>query len=176
MQVNNNVQSPNFGMALRIKPGAVAGLKTKSRETINEIQRIAEELKDTQFYHLVLGENGERIIVSPYANKYVGGTLKLDKLDDNFIAVKMNWAGMDVSGVKYGEPYGVAIRFADTEAAKKAYGELLKTSGIKSDAMVVRYLDDAEKIRQAEEAARQKERSEIAQMVDDLFEKYGLES
>ena len=46
MQINNNVQSPNFGMALKISKGAKKALENCSNETIEELQKAGEALKD----------------------------------------------------------------------------------------------------------------------------------
>lgn len=52
MQINNNVQSPNFGMALKINPGARKALKECSLETVQNLQKAAEDLKDTKLFHV----------------------------------------------------------------------------------------------------------------------------
>ena len=46
MQINNNVQSPNFGMALKISKGAKKALENCSNETIEELQKLKDEIKD----------------------------------------------------------------------------------------------------------------------------------
>ena len=76
MQVSRVSSSTNFGMALKIKPGAVEKLKNASRKEIETLQKVGEELKNTKYYDLVLDENGSTI-VSPYANKYRGGTVNV---------------------------------------------------------------------------------------------------
>ena len=48
MQVNNNVQSPNFGMALKLQKGSKEALKKLPMETIEKLQKAGEDLKDTQ--------------------------------------------------------------------------------------------------------------------------------
>ncbi|MBQ8459650.1 hypothetical protein IJ541_06070 [bacterium] len=59
MEVRNNVQSPYFGMALRIKKSEKIAEKLSELpiETIRKIEKAGERLKDTQFYHVELGED-----------------------------------------------------------------------------------------------------------------------
>ena len=56
MQINNNVQSPNFGMALKISKGAKAALKELPMDSINRIQKAGAELVDTKFYHVEIDD------------------------------------------------------------------------------------------------------------------------
>lgn len=39
MQINNNYSSPNFGMALRIKPEAMEALKKAPMETLETLEK-----------------------------------------------------------------------------------------------------------------------------------------
>ena len=72
-------------MALRIKPSAVDALKTFTCGEIEKLQKAGEALKDTKYYHLEIGENGERTVVSPYATKYKGGSFFVKVPDDEFL-------------------------------------------------------------------------------------------
>ena len=57
MLANYNVQSPNFGMALKISKGAQAKLKDLPMSTIEKLQKAGEDLKDTRFYHVKVDDN-----------------------------------------------------------------------------------------------------------------------
>ena len=70
MQINNNYSSPNFGMALRIKPEAMEALKKAPMETLETLEKIGDNLKDTKYYHMEILKNLEPRITSQYANKY----------------------------------------------------------------------------------------------------------
>lgn len=59
MNVNYNIASPNFGMALRIKntPKVAERLKEQPAEAIQCLKEAGEILKDTRFFHVTLGED-----------------------------------------------------------------------------------------------------------------------
>lgn len=172
MQVNNVQQSPNFGMALRIKPSAVDALKTFSRGEIEKLQKAGQALKDTKYYHLEIGENGERKIVSPYANKYKGGSFMVKEPSDEFLKFNATWAGRESRDLKPGHEYNGCIKFFDKEFAKSAYAAIKEASGVERDVKMIKYLDAREIQKAAEEEARRAEAKEISNMVDDLFAKY----
>ena len=65
MEVNRNYQSPNFGMALRIKKGAKEALQDCSMETIKQLQEAGEKLKDTKFYHVVVNDDLSAEVKAP---------------------------------------------------------------------------------------------------------------
>lgn len=172
MQVNNVQQSPNFGMALKIKPSAVDALKTFSRGEIEELQKAGEALKDTKYYHLEIGENGERTVVSPFANKYKGGSFYVKEPNDEFLKYSASWEGCELGDLKPGHEYNGCIKFINEEAAKSAYSSIKEASGVERDVKMIKYLDAREMARAAEEEAKRAEAKEISNMVDDLFAKY----
>lgn len=66
MQINR-VQSPNFGR-LMIDPKAEEKLNKQSYPTILELQKTRQELKNTNFYHIYIGEDLKpRMISTPKA-------------------------------------------------------------------------------------------------------------
>lgn len=173
MQVNSVQQSPNFGMALKIKPEAVDALKNATRNEIENLQKIGELLKDTKYYHLEIGD-GRRTIVSPFASKYMGGTVHLEQPKDQLLEFDAAWAGSESGNLKRGDRYKSAIKFADTEAAINAYNDIVSSNGniALQDAKLVKYLDAREIEKEAEAATIKAEKNAISQMVDDLFTKY----
>lgn len=54
MNTINNTQSPNFGMALKIKPEAKESLLKASKETLDSLKDAGNRLKDTKQYDLVV--------------------------------------------------------------------------------------------------------------------------
>lgn len=174
MQVNSVHQSPNFGMALKIKPEALDDLKSMSRSEIEKLQKVGEQLKDTVQYHLVVGKGGHRVIDSGFANKYAGGSVILQKPDSELLKFNATWEGTELKNLKKGSKYTSCIKFADKEAALKAY-EDIKASGsnyVEQDAKIVKYLDDAFVKKTEIEKAEQAEIKAVSDMVDDLFAKY----
>ena len=177
MQVNNVHQSPNFGMALKIKPSAVDALKNLSRGEIEQLQKAGEALKDTKYWHMVIGENGDRTIVSPWANKYAGGSFEVTQPTDEFLKFKATWAGSPSGDLKPGDRYSGCIKFANRKAAEKAYADISQSSsyagyGVDRDVKMIKYLDAREIEKTAEENAKRAEAKAISNMVDDLFAKY----
>lgn len=177
MQISNNMQSPNFGMALRIKSSALDSLKDMSRSDVEKLQKAGEALKDTKYYHLLIGENGERTVVSPFANKYKGGSFSVKEPTDEFLKFDAIWAGTESGNLKPGDAYSGAIKFSNKEAAQKAYKDISQTCsyGPEKDVKMIKYLDAREIEKDAEAKTIQEEKNAIANMVDDLFAKYPAE-
>lgn len=175
MQVSKVSSSTNFGMALKIKPGAVEKLKNASRKEIETLQKVGEELKNTKYYDLVLDENGSTI-VSPYANKYRGGTVNVTEPKDEFLHYSATCEGPDSANVKKGEEFQNAIKFHNNSEAKNAYKAIKDASyGPERDAKFIQYLDAREVEKAAILDAELKERKAVEGMVDDLFDKYKTE-
>ena len=175
MQVNSNVQTPNFGMALRIKPAAMDSLKSATRSQLENLEKIGEKLKDTKFYHLEIGENGERMVVSPWANRYKGGSFDVIEPVSGFLCFRAKWEGANLGRIKKGDISTECIKFANTEAAKSAYAAITSVSGIERDAKMIKYLDERAIVRVAEEKAARTERNTVAAMADKLIATFGVE-
>lgn len=58
IQVNNNVQSPNFGMALKIGKGGREFLAKQSEEVLTKLGKIGEDMKDYKHWDLFVTEDG----------------------------------------------------------------------------------------------------------------------
>jgi len=175
MQVNNVHQSPNFGMALKIKPSAVDALKNLSRGEIEQLQKAGEALKDTKYYHLEIGENGERTVVSPFANKYKGGSFMVKEPNDEFLKFYATWEGCESGVLKPGNEYNGCIKFINKEAAQGAYKSIKEVWGVERDVKMIKYLDAREIEKATTEEAKRAEAKEISNMVDDLFAKYPVQ-
>ena len=52
MQIRNNLQSPNFGMALKIKQEAIESLRKAPLDNIIKLNKAGEELKDFKVWDL----------------------------------------------------------------------------------------------------------------------------
>lgn len=89
MEVNRNYQSPNFGMALRIKKGAKEALQDCSMETIKQLQEAGEKLKDTKFYHVVVNDDLSAEVKAP-KDAYFGffGKPFGDNFEGDYFAVR----------------------------------------------------------------------------------------
>ncbi len=180
MQVNNNYSSPNFGMALKIKPEAMESLKKAPMETLETLERIGENLKDTKYYHMEILENLEPRITSPYANKYRGffdvkPTDKSDKLSpSNFLTFSTLWDGTEIYGYNKGKKIQEAIQYASSEAADAAYKKISSApTELEKIAMITKELDNREIERVAQEKANKELTEAVENKANDLFSKFG---
>lgn len=173
MQLNNNVHSPNFGMALKITPAAMDALKSSSMETINRLAKIGEDLKDTKFYHLEIGENLAPKIDSCYANSYIA-PFNVEVPRDELLILNTTWAGTGRDRI--GKPYSDLIKFANQEKALEAYNKISKmSSDIDRAALLTKMLDDSAIEKDSIEKAARQEASKVKEAAQKLFDQFGAE-
>lgn len=70
MNTINNAQSPNFGMALKIKPEAKESLLKASKETLDSLKDAGNCLKDTKQYDLVVDKGPSYYIYDRNTGSY----------------------------------------------------------------------------------------------------------
>lgn len=189
MQVNNNVQSPNFGMALKISKGAQQALKELPMETIERLQKAGADLKDTKFYHVEVSDDLSAKLTADKdayfglfktkdysANKH--GKQKTDGnlvTDDRIILIEDNKAGGTIAGIGRYVPWGKSQPFFDTWSA---IGPANDVNSIGKLAKVAKILDGvaAEKSYQkaAEEAQAIAQKNEVSKAVDNLLDSFGV--
>lgn len=127
MQVNNNY-SPNFGMALRIRPSAKGKLRQQSMEYLAEVAKIGEECKAHKYVDLDLTENLTPVVNRRgCANAYVG-PFKPTRLYADGVEVETYWAGNSVNGMNPGDKYSTFLEFANSADAKAAYDSMTEVS------------------------------------------------
>lgn len=185
MQVNNNTQSPNFGMALRINPKATENLKKCSIETIKKLQEAGEELKDTKFYHVAVDENlgckiesegkpyfglfedEENRITTSYGTKKEKDT---NVTADNIIMIKQG--NTSLGGV------GKYIPYMESKPTYNAWGynAYNQVGDIKQLSTIAKLLDKAAVAKYKEECAaailKKAKEQEVSNAVDDLMKNY----
>jgi len=185
MQVNNNVQSPNFGMALKISKGAKQALKELPMETIENLQKAGEKLKDTKFYHVKVNDDLTAQITAdkdayfglfknkPYSSHY--GVERIDGRDfTSNRVILINNNNYTIAGVSRYVP------FRQTEPSFHAWGPLgsyTDVKDIRSLAEVAKILDGAaaEKAYQttAKNAELTAEQAKVSKAVDSLLDTFG---
>jgi hypothetical protein len=69
MQINNNNHNQSF-TALKIRPKARKALENTSKEFINKLNCIGEELKDTKYYNMEIDENLCPHVYADHGGKY----------------------------------------------------------------------------------------------------------
>ena len=173
MYVNNCVNQTNFGMALKIKPGAKKFLKEQTKMELDNLQQIGEKLKEYKYYDLEIGKEGYTI--QPRDDFRQGYTkdvsiseynLVKDSILINSTATKFADKGKTVSRmiamdgipaniadfIKRGRSYSRSERFA-------AATELLEKNATKIA---------------AEEAAQKVDKKEINAQIDNLINQFGV--
>lgn len=161
MQVNN-IQGPNFGMSLRIKPEAEDALKKMSSKEIDNLWKIGDDLKNTTHYHLEIGKNGKSAIVSALGNKYEN--IKLGEPGFVDMPFYSDWTGQ----MKKSEPNHISyMTFSNHQKAVEAYNTLNKSSELERNAKITKILD-----KNAEETDIQIHND----MIKALMEKFGVKT
>ncbi len=175
-QINNNYSSPNFGMALRIKPEAMQALKKAPMETLESLEKIGDNLKDTKHYHMEILKDLEPRITSPYANKYRGSFEVLrpsENRDSDILTFNTIWDGTEMYCNK-GDKVQEAILYASKEAALEAYQRIQAApTRLEKAALLTRELDNREIERVAQEKAKKELAEAIENKANDLFSKFG---
>lgn len=177
MQIYNNYPSPNFGMALKIRPEAMEALKKAPMKTLESLEEIGNDLKDTKFYHLEIGEDIEPKITSSFA-KYAGffQFYKPTEQQPRILCFKTAWAGPETPlGHKKGEFIHDAIEYANTEAALEAYNKSINTkTDLERAALLTKELDNREIQKQAEIQFLNALENFRNEKVTSLFDKFGV--
>ena len=86
MQVNK-VQSPSFGR-LMIHPNAEEKLKKQSYQTILDLQKAKKDLKNTEFYHIYIGEDLKPKMIS--TPKAYWGTINSQNYETRYNSQKID--------------------------------------------------------------------------------------
>jgi len=187
MQVNNNVQSPNFGMALKINKGARKALENLPMETIERLQKAGEELKDTKYYHVTVGDDLKANITAD-KNAYFGlfenkkylasnGVEKVNGenvLSDRIVIINDKNTKRDIAGVSRYVPYGKTEPFFNTWGS---FGPYEHVNDISQLTQVTKILDEvaAEKAYQksVKLSAEKVEKENVTKAVDNLLDTFG---
>lgn len=185
MQVNNNMQSQNFGMALRIKPGARKALEECSMDTIKTVQKAGEDLKNTKFFHVTIDETGCKLESDKDAyfglfknNEYkthYGEKKEAGKMvtADNIIMIE-NENGSTIAGVGRYVPYGKTEPFYNTWDALGSINDvkdvpvLSKLAKILDSVAIEKYNEQL-----AGKTAAELEKAEVSKAVGSLLDTFG---
>lgn len=134
MQVSNNTQPCNFGMALKIKPNVRKAIRMKSPEKYEALQKAEALVNGTKYYDLVVDDNGMSRIVSD-SDEFFG----LNNITKPF--ENSNYFFVDT--FTKGRPCNRCIICLNNEAAQKAYEQLTKaTPGYEREAILTKILDE----------------------------------
>jgi hypothetical protein len=175
MQVSNN-QSPNFGMALKIKPGVAEHLRKTPMEYIQHLEQIGENLKDCKRVNLVLEEapnNGGfyDVIDLNGPHRYYGvNNLKTD--NRGAIEFDTTWKGANFSNVKYNQRFHAVHQLQNPDVANAAVEKLNALSGIERSAEMSKILNDAKEYQIQVEDMEKVRKEAVSHAVDGLMSKF----
>ena len=147
MRLNSIQQSPSFGQLyiLTDADGSNNYMMNTSDKQLDAIAQAGEDLKDTEYCHLVVDENGGRVVETPFANKYVGGTFFIgsQEPDNEFLPFIAKWAGNNSGKLEKGGDYNGSIKFINANAAREAYRDIKQTplDSIERDVKITKYLN-----------------------------------
>ncbi len=180
MHILNNPQTSqpknaSFGMALKITKPALEALEKSNMETINRLTRIGEDLADTKFYHLEIGDGLKPRIDSTSANSYVGSFVPLDP-NDNVLVFKAVWDGSESLGLQKGKDYNIAFAFENRKAAQAAYEKIKKLDIIDRAAELTKMLDKRAVEKEAKKAEQRVERMKVREAAAKLMSRFGGET
>ena len=179
MKIGNSMQfnsRTSFGMALKITPAAKDSLQKTTMDTIQKLAKAGEELKDTKFYHLEIGENLAPRIDSIYANSHKA-PFRPVKPNDEFLVIETKWDGTELNGLKKGSNYSVVVKFSSKEEAIKEYDKLHNMNTDLDRAVeVTKVFEKRELQKEAEKTDADKLREAVKKAAADLIAKFGAES
>ena len=194
MQVNNNVQSPNFGMALRIKKGpevvdSLEKLTKKDLKALSEAGKILGregEPNATKHYHVLVDtDSNGKVVAKIDADKdpYFG-PFKVDMgRRENYVGEYGNDSNIIMIRNTYdGGPFAAVARY-EKQGEKPIYDAwsyvtVNEELGVSQLAKIAKILDTvAAKVEYNKAAKLAKEgeiKAEKAGMVSDLMKDYGI--
>ena len=170
--INRIQHSPSFGhlYILTDKNGSNNYMMNASDKQLDAIDQAGKDLKDAEHCHLVVDEDGGRVVETPFANKYFGGTFYIEdeEPDNALLPFVADWAGYSNGNLNTGEKYKGFIMFMNADAARNAYHDIKQTplGSIERDVKMTKYFDDQVKLKNAladEESRAKAVRQEKAQ-------------
>ena len=186
MQISSVQQSPNFGMALKIKPTARTILENTSVDFINKLNRIGEELKDTKYYSMEIDEKLCPHIYADHGEKYRPPFKISDPSrypGSPYISLSGVWDGATEayrSENRYtrlvnGNNHLHNINMGNSDAALAAYNKFNNLdSNYDKAAYVTKLLDNEEKERRILLTPNIVENGDIKKGVNTLLKKFGI--
>lgn len=168
MQVNNNIHSPGFGMALKIKPQAVESLRKAPLDYIIKLEAAGKELKDFKVWDLeIYGVGRPRIVSSHAAYTFPAEVLLPQK---NKLPLEIIWDGMTLGkSLKKGDRHILNIPLANKQEAQAAYDRIKNNFSWIEKAVEITKLLEKSEISDVDRRIQQR----MDKAVFDLFSKYG---
>lgn len=182
MQINKIKQSPNFGMALKLRPSLRKTLQNSSMELINKLDKIGTDLSNTKYYHLEI-DGDLRPHITSTLGKYYRAPFDIVDIrsgyNSRYMQVEAVWDGCT-------EPHSIENRYRRLVNGKWSLNTLIldsnedvKTAYAKFKAMPTDIDKGAFLVKLLDSSAQKKydknlsEADIIKAKVQNLFEKYG---
>lgn len=178
MQINR-LQSPNFGMALKIDNKAAANLKKSSLKVVENLREIGNELKDHQYVDMHITETLSPVVRPRNCGNAYYDFFKPTKVDGSGLIVNTRWAGPESANLKRGDNYSVYVKFADEKAAEAAYERLSKAGAEGSytreaAAEFTKALEESYAYKAQVAAAEKAMAQELDKATSDLLSEFGV--
>lgn len=178
MQVSNNCQSPNFGMALKIK-GGKEYLATKTEKALNDLVQIGEEMKDYKHWDLFVTDHGYQAVEKNQALPHIYG-ISVSTPGDDFInklsdRIKIK-TYIDGNYANKGEQVSLVYDNVPAKEVEDLKDACKGWDGQESFAEFVRFLEKRSAENAAKEAKVKAETERINGLVDDLVSKFSVDA
>lgn len=191
MQVNNNVQSPNFGMALKIGKGGKEYLVKQSEDVMAKLGKIGEEMKDYKYWDFFVTEKGyeavekEKITPRCYAsrailhfgldvNKNFNNRLQFDTFIGGNYANSGSKVSLTFNDLDPNEVENVKRNFKSYNQVQDYFAEFVRFLERRSTEVAATKIAKASE-KAAEEAEKAREKAKINSLVDNLVARFPAE-
>ena len=180
MQVNNNVQSPNFGMASYFsKNGAKVFVEAASDKLNKKVAQTAEKVKGTKTWNIEFTTDGEGKellprVVSPYADKFLP-PYKAQMPHDEFLTIRVKYDGTDLGEdfIPGNTNFPVNLKYLNAEEAKAAYKRVIEDD-FDAAAEIATKLEESHIERETQKSAETAARLAAKNQAQSLVMKLGI--
>lgn len=181
MDVRNNVQSPNFGMASWFsKKGAKLMVEGASEGINKKVAETASKVKGTKTYNVEFTTNDAEDaivprVVSPFANKYLP-PYRAQAPHDEFLTIYARWDGTNLGGdlTPGNLNYPINLRYLNAEEAKAAYARVNK-SDFDAAAEIATKLEESHIEKEAKAAEERAAKLTAEAKAQNLVEELGID-
>ncbi len=182
MEIRNNVQSPNFGMASWFsKKGAKLFVENASGALNKKVLETADKVASTKTYNIEFTTNeiGDTIVprvVSPYANKYLP-PYRANMPHDEFVTVLAKWDGTNLGGdcVPGNSNFPINLKYLNAEEAKAAYNRI-NSSDFDAAVEIATKLEESHVAKEAERIKNATTKAEDTADAQKIVDKLGIKS
>lgn len=190
MLIHNVSCNQNFGMSLKIQPGAEKYLRKLSVEQLEKLKKLGEEFSNYKYVDLTYNNSGKFILnLKQGGNKYSNPSVNLDTshIQDAYdyfgksiavepcVTLKGEWEGAEDIFHKNGQSVSNTYNMHSVKAAQ----DLVKNFGKAHDfidriAVIARAFEQKFAIDEKMFRSKSAKHDKIANLTDDLMNKFGV--